>query len=131
MVSTIAAYAALIFLIIGVIFLPLKLIQKDVENSRYRLLYKLHVNAPKLALILAYLHGFTRETINPPNIPTGWILGISLVILAALGALLSIKSNSEPLDDKGDSDWRSVRIVKWVFTVVIVFVLMLHFVLFL
>lgn len=131
MVSTISAYAALIFLIIGIIFLPLKLIRRDLESSNYRLLYKIHVNAPKLSLILAFVHGFTRETINPANIPTGWLLGISLILLAILGALVSIKNKSEPLDKEGDAEWRSVRIVKWVVTLVAMVVLSLHFILFL
>jgi hypothetical protein len=127
MVSSIAAALALIFLIFGVIFLPLKLLRKDLENPNYRLLYKVHINAPKLALILAFVHGLTRETINPPNILTGWTLGIALIALAVLGAVISIKNKSEPLDDEGDTEWKPVRIVKWVLTVVIVIVLTLHY----
>jgi hypothetical protein len=87
-----------------------------------------HVNAPKLSLILAFVHGLTRETINPPNVPTGWTLGIALIVLAVLGAVISIKNKSEPLDDEGDMEWRTVRIVKWVLTVAIVLVLTLHYV---
>jgi hypothetical protein len=131
MISTIAAYAALVFLIIGVIFLPLKFLRRDQENSNYRLLYKVHVNAPKLSLILAFVHGFTRETVNPANIPTGWTIGITLLILAVLGALISIKTSSEPLDEQGDSEWRTVRIVKWIVTIVIIVVVAFHYILFL
>ncbi|MFW9890102.1 MAG: hypothetical protein ACFFER_18115, partial [Candidatus Thorarchaeota archaeon] len=94
MVSSIAAVLALVFLLIGVIFLPLKLLRKDLENSDYRLLYKVHVNAPKLALILAFVHGLTRETINPPNVPTGWTVGILLAALAVVGGVISIKRKS-------------------------------------
>ncbi|MFW9967839.1 MAG: hypothetical protein ACFFEA_11870 [Candidatus Thorarchaeota archaeon] len=130
MVSSNAAVLALVFLIIGVIFLPLKLLRKDLENSNYRLLYKVHVNAPKLALILAFVHGLTQETINPPNVPTGWTVGIVLVALAVLGGVISIKRKSEPLDDQGDAEWKTARVVKWVLTIVIVLVLTLHYAVF-
>jgi hypothetical protein len=130
MVSTVAAVLALVFVAIGVVFLPLKLLRRNLENSNYRILYKLHVNAPKLALILAFVHGFTRETISPANVPTGWIIGIALILLAALGVLVSIKNKSEPLNEQGDAEWRTVRIVKWILTVVIVLVVALHYVLY-
>ena len=128
MISTVAAFLALIFLIIGLPFLPLKIFRKELENSNYRLLYKIHVNAPKLTLILAFVHGFTRETINPVNIPTGWTLGITLIILTTLGALLSIKNKSEPLDDSGDVEWKTVRVVKWLITVTFIVALSLHYI---
>ena len=111
--------------------MPLKIFRKELENSNYRLLYKIHVNAPKLTLILAFVHGFTRETINPINIPTGWTLGITLIILTTLGALLSIKNKSEPLDDSGDVEWKTVRIVKWLITVTFIVALSLHYIWFL
>ena len=128
MVSSVAAVLALVFLVIGVVFLPLKLLRKDLESSNYKILYRVHVNAPKLALILAFVHGFTRETINPANVPTGWTIGISLILLAVLGALVSFRNKSEPLDEQGDTEWRTVRIVKWILTVVIVLVIALHYI---
>ena len=128
MVSSVAAILALVFLVIGVIFLPLKLFRKDLESSNYRILYKVHVNAPKLGLILAFVHGLTRETINPANVPTGWTIGISLILLAVLGVLVSFRNKSEPLDEQGDAEWRTVRVVKWILTVVIVLIISLHYI---
>ena len=105
MVSQIAAILGLVFFIIGLIFLPLKIFRKDLENPTYRILYKVHVQAPKLATILALVHGFTMAPINPNQQLSGWVLGISMILMLLMGAFLTIKTKTTPLDDQGDATY--------------------------
>jgi len=50
-----------------------------------------------------------------------------MVILLGLGAFLSIKNDSKPMDEERDQKWKTVRIVKWIFTVAVVIFLLLHY----
>jgi hypothetical protein len=128
MVSSIAALLSLVFFVLGLLFLPVKLLRKDIENSTYRILYKLHLHAPKLATILALLHGFTVSPVVSAYLLSGWILGISLILMLAIGAFLTIKTGSEPLDDQGDVTWKNVRIFKYLLTIVAIISLVLHYI---
>lgn len=126
MVSTIAAAIALIFLVIGLLFFPVKKFRKDLESPTYRVLYRLHVNAPKVATIAAFVHAFTLVVIDPMKLGSGWMLGVSLVLVLLLGAYISISNNAEPLHDQGDSEWRTIRLTKWFLTFIIVVYLLVH-----
>lgn len=126
MISTVAALSAFALLILGLIFLLLKIFRKDLDSSAYGILYRVHFNAPKFALLLALLHGFTVQPLEPTNYPSGWILVISLFALAVLGVYLGIKNNSKPMDEEADTRWKTLRIAKWIVTVVIVLFLVLH-----
>lgn len=50
-----------------------------------------------------------------------------MVILLGLGAFLGIKNDSKPMDEEGDQKWKTVRTVKWIFTIAVVILLLLHF----
>ncbi len=126
MVNLIVAISALLLVVISLIFLPIKIFRKDLESSRYTILYQVHANAPKLGTILAFVHGLTVALVDPTRLLTGWGLGISLILLLVLGAFVSIKTKAQPLDDQGDTEWKTVRVVKWVLTVAALVLLVLH-----
>lgn len=50
-----------------------------------------------------------------------------MVILLGLGAFLSIKKDSKPMDEKDNRRWKTVRTVKWVLTVAAIVLLLLHY----
>ncbi|NHJ01861.1 MAG: hypothetical protein EAX86_06930 [Candidatus Heimdallarchaeota archaeon] len=133
-ISDLSASSAKILLLIGSIFIILKIIDKKWNNQpchgfyekRKVLLYHLHINGCKFALILSLVHGFTSTPVNQSDWITGWILGIIMVILLALGAILSIKNKSKPMDAKKDLEWKVIRFVKWGFTGVGFLFLVVH-----
>lgn len=135
MLSSILATTAKISLILGFVFIVLKIAYKGSHNQKYRvfyerwrpLLYQVHVNVSKLAVLSALIHGFIVTPIDQTYTITGWLLGASMVILLGLGAFLSIKNDSKPMDEERDQKWKTVRIVKWIFTVSVVILLLLHY----
>jgi len=86
-----------------------------------------HVNVSKLAVFLAFVHGFTVTPMDGTYSVTGWLNGVTMVVLLGLGAYLSIKNDAKPMDEEGDVKWRTLRVVKWVLTVLAVFFLLLHY----
>lgn len=135
LVSLVTAYLAKIFLVVGLIFLGLKILHKRINNQRLnsfyegaeKPLYLLHINATKFATILAFVHGFTAGPSSDSYLITGWILGIAMVLLLVLGAWMSIKNKSQPMNEFRDSDWRAVRIIKWLLTGLVILALASHY----
>lgn len=115
-ISELSASFAKILLLIGLIFVVLKIIDKKWNNQpchgfyekRNLLLYHLHINGCKFAIILAFVHGFTSTSLNQSDWITGWIVGIIMVILLVLGAILSIKNKSKPMNAEKDSEFDGI-----------------------
>ncbi|MFX1284783.1 MAG: hypothetical protein ACFFB5_14075 [Promethearchaeota archaeon] len=120
-ISELSSASAKILLLIGLIFIILKIIDKKWNNQpchgfyvkRKVLLYQLHINGCKFAIILSFVHGFTSTPVNQSDWITGWILGIIMLTLLGLGAILSIKNKSKPMDAEKDLEWKVIRFVKW------------------
>ena len=135
MLSLILATTAKLSLILGFVFIVLKIAYKRSQHRKYRafyergrpLLYQVHVNASKLAVVSALIHGYIATPMDQTYSITGWSLGASMVILLGLGAFLSIKNDSKPMDEERDQKWKTVRIVKGIFTVAVVVLLLLHY----
>ncbi len=135
MISELSANLAKIFLVIGVPFVFFKSINKNVHNYGYtsfyqktkRPFYQLHVNATKIGIILAFVHGFTVQPISQTYILTGWLLGIIMIVLLGLGAFLSIKNKSHPMDTGKDLQWKTIRHLKWVLGICVLVSLFLHY----
>jgi hypothetical protein len=135
MLSSTLATIAKLSLVLGSVFVVLKIVYKRTGNKRYRAfyerwgspLYRVHVNVSKLAVFAAFIHGFTVKPADQIFSVTGWILGLSLVILLGTGAFLSIKNDSRPMDEEGDRRWRTIRMVKWILTAAVIPLLLLHY----
>ena len=135
MLSSILATTAKLTIILGSIFVVLKIMYKRSHNRKYRafyerrrsLLYQVHVNVSKLAVFSAFIHGFIVKPIDQTYAITGWLLGAAMVILLGLGAFLSIKNDSKPMEEEGDRRWITVRVVKWIFTVAVIIFILLHY----
>ncbi len=135
MISSVSATVGKLSLVAGLLFVVLKIVYKRSNNERFRsfyegrrtLLYQVHVNVSKLAVFLAFVHGFTVTPIDGTYNITGWLYGVSMVILLGLGAYLSIRNDAKPMDEERDRKWRTLRIAKWILTVLTVFVLLLHY----
>ncbi|MFX1507599.1 MAG: hypothetical protein ACFFDC_16055 [Promethearchaeota archaeon] len=134
-ISTIAVNLAKILVVIGVFCVVLKIINKSCRNQSYnafynkmqRPLYHIHVNATKFAIILGFIHGFTITPLDQSYILTGWVLGIVMILLLGFGAWMSIKNKSQPLGEAKDVEWRPIRITKWVLTLSVFLLLVLHY----
>jgi len=127
-----------IFLVLALFHPFYKILNKrksqDGSNSystTKRVLYQLHVNGSKVAVISAFIHGLYTymSPIDQIYAITGWLLGIVMIILTGLGAFLSIKTNSKPMNREDDVKWRKIRIIKWILTVPVFLVLALHYLL--
>jgi hypothetical protein len=129
-----------IFLVLVLFYPVYKILNKrklkDGSNSSHhttttkRVLYQLHVNGSKVAVIFGFIHGIIRSPINQTYLITGWLLGIVMVILMGLGAFLSIKTHSKLMNREDDVKWRKIRIIKWILTVLVFLALALHYLLF-
>ena len=125
-----------IFLVLALFYPVYKILNKrklvDGSNSGYhtsttkRVLYQLHVNGSKVAVIFGFIHGIIRSPIDQTYLITGWLLGIVMVILMGVGAFLSIKNHSKPMNREDDFKWRKVRIIKWILTMLVFLILALH-----
>ncbi len=135
MISEISANLAKLLGVIGVIFVFFKLNDKLLQNQTYSTFYQkiklpfyqIHVNGTKIAIILAFVHGFTVKPINQSYIITGWLLGITMLLLLVLGVLLSIKNKSKPMETEEDLEWKTIRIIKWILTACALLFLFLHY----
>jgi Zn-dependent protease len=99
----------------------------DSYSTTKRVLYQLHVNGAKVAVIFGFIHGIVRSPIDQIYMITGWLFGIVMVILTGLGAFLSIKTKSKPMNREDDVKWRKIRIIKWILTVLVLPALALHY----
>lgn len=112
-----------VFLVLGVVFVVSKYVNKRTEDkpnsfhNRYkRLLYQLHINGSKIGVIVGFYHGLTIDPKDQIYLLTGWLLGFVMLVLLGTGAYLSIKQNSQPMTVEDDETWRTIRLVKWFFT---------------
>ena len=135
MISSIAASTGKLAYVAGLLFVVLKIAYKRTRSERFRsfyernrmTLYQVHVNVSKLALLLAFVHGFTLTPLDWIYNVTGWLFGGELILMLGLGAYLSIKNDSKPMDDEGDRRFRTLRMVKWALTLLSVIFLLLHY----
>ena len=128
-----------IFLVLALFYPVYKILNKrklkDGSNSGHhtnttkRVLYQLHVNGSKVAVIFGFIHGIIRSPIDQTYLITGWLLGIVMVILMGAGAFLSIKNHSKPMNREDDVKWRKIRIIKWILTMLVFLILALHYLL--
>ena len=100
------------------------------QSITKRVLYQLHINGSKVAVILGFIHGLIIAPLNQTYTITGWLLGIVMVALLVTGAFLSIKTKSKPMNREDDSKWKKMRISKWILTVLVFLTLALHYLLY-
>jgi hypothetical protein len=87
------------------------------------------VNGKKIGILLGFLHGFTIEPRNATYIMTGRLLGLIMLVLLATGAYLSIKQKSREMTPEEDQTWRTIRLIKWIFTPILFIAIALHYLL--
>jgi hypothetical protein len=134
MLNAITLNICKIFLVLALFHPVYKILNKrkmregsDSYSTTKRVLYQLHVNGAKVAVIFGFIHGIVRSPIDQIYTITGWLFGIVMVILTGLGAFLSIKTKSKPMNREDDVKWRKIRIIKWILTVLVLPALALHY----
>ena len=135
MINSIFVTLGKLSFVAGLAFVVLKVVYKGTSNEGFRsfyerrrtMLYQVHVNASKLAVFLAFLHGLTLKPLDWTYNVTGWLYGGVIVTLLGLGAYLSIRNQSKPMDEGADAKWRTIRIVKWALTASAIILLLLHY----
>ena len=133
--SSILANISKIVLVIGLIFLFVKLIRnipKKEEGTRGYdkvkvVLYNLHKVGPILATILAFIHGLIIPPINQTYVWTGWLLGITMVLLSGIGIFMGFKTKWVPYTEEENKKYLCMRIVKWILTGLMLVALALHY----
>jgi len=116
---------AKILIVLGLIFIIVKGLGK--RPSYYNKLYILHKAGPGLGTILAFVHGLTYTPISQTYVWTGWFLGLSLLALMLIGIFLGFKSNWVPFDDDKNKEYRALRLLKWLLTVIVIIALASHY----
>ena len=123
-------------LVLGTFFIVTKLVNKQrgdkpdsFHNRNKKLLYQLHVNGSKIGVILGFVYGLTIGPRDQIYLLTGGLLGIVMLVLLGTGVYLSIKQNSKPMTAEDDDAWRAVRLVKWVFTLILFPAIGIHYLL--
>jgi len=136
MLDVIALNICKIFLVLSLFYPVYKILNKrklregsNSYSATKRVLYQLHVNGSKVAVIFGFIHGIIRSPIDPIYTITGWLFGIAMVIQMGLGTFLSIKTRSKPMNREDDVKWRKIRIIKWILTVLVFPALALHYLL--
>ncbi len=135
MLNTLIANLAKILCVIGVFFLLFKVFNRRTGNQRFarfyvkisKPFYQLHVNGSKFAIILGFIHGITIQPLDQIYLVTGWVLGIVMIILLALGTRMSIKMKSTMMTPEQDLEWRKIRYIKWSLTLLVLLLLIAHY----
>ncbi|MHA2424673.1 MAG: hypothetical protein ACXAEF_07780 [Candidatus Thorarchaeota archaeon] len=117
-----------ILLILGMIFVLAKVLGKR-DGGFYSILYNLHKAGPALATILAFYHGLTITPLNLTYLETGWALGLLMISLVILGAVMGFKSEWIPYTKEQDNEFRILRVLKWILTILVVVALAAHYLL--
>jgi uncharacterized protein YneF (UPF0154 family) len=125
-----------VLLVLGTVFLVTKQVNKrsgdnprSLHNRFKVLLYQLHVNGKKIGILLGFVHGFTIEPRNVTYVWTGRLLGLCMLVLLGTGAYLSIKQQSSIMTPEDDETWRTIRLLKWMFTPLLFIEIGLHYLL--
>lgn len=136
MYQSLIANISKVLLVLGTVFLVTKQINKRSGNNtdsfhkrHENILYQLHVNGKKIGILLGFVHGFTIESRNVSYIWTGRLLGAVMLVLLGTGAYLSIKQEAKMMTNEDDEVWRTIRVVKWIFTPLLFIAIGLHYLL--
>lgn len=117
---------AKILFVLGLVFLFAKALRKS-EAGYYKTTYNLHKAGAALATILGFIHGLTIVPLNQTYVLTGWILGITLLILFLLGVVMGFKSDWIPYNDEQNQRYKVMRIAKWALTILVIAALGAHY----
>jgi len=136
MLNVITVNVCKIFLVLALLYPIYKIVNKKKWEAASappsivkRVLYQLHINGSKVAVIVGFIHGILIAPLNQTYTITGWLLGIVMVALLGTGAFLSIKTKSKPMNREDDLKWKKIRISKWILTVLVFLTLALHYLL--
>ena len=133
--STITANISVILLVLGVIFIFAKVLSKGTNNADNKSLYdklkvplyNFHKSGTALATILGFVHGSLVEPISRAYVITGWTLGGSMLLMSVLGIYMGFKSDWVPYNESENKKFKTLRIVKWVLTLVMIGALPAHY----
>ncbi|MBD3405344.1 MAG: hypothetical protein GF411_04295 [Candidatus Lokiarchaeota archaeon] len=117
-----------ILFVLGLLFIIIKLFGKRSSGS-YNLLYNVHKAGPALATILAFVHGLLIPPINSAYVWTGWLFGLNMILLMALGIYMGFQSEWIPFDEEQNRKYRMLRIIKWILTITVIATLGIHYLL--
>ncbi len=118
---------AKILLGLGLIFIIVKGIGK--RPAAYGKLYILHKAGAGIATVLGFIHGFTIVPQSQIYVTTGWFVGLSMLALLVIGVFLGFQNEWVPFDNDKDQKFKTLRIVKWILTLLVVIALGSHYLL--
>ena len=117
---------AKILFVLALIFLFAKVLGKR-EAGYYKMTYNLHKAGAALATIVGFIHGLTITPLSQTYILTGWLLGFALLALFILGVVMGFKSEWIPYNDEQNQHYKSMRIAKWLLTILVIVALGAHY----
>ena len=102
-------------------------IAKKRDAGYYNILYNLHKAGPALATIVAFYHGLTIIPWTQNYVWTGWLLGIVMILLVAIGVIMGFKTEWVPYNDEQDQEFKGIRVVKWLLTLFLIVGVAIHY----
>jgi uncharacterized membrane protein len=123
-----------VLIVAGLIFVVWKVVRKHsnkkpyetIKRSKKQTWYNIHKAAFALATILGFVH-FVAVEVDPKYLLSGWILGISMVIMFGQGIYLGFRSGWQPFTGAQDQQYKTMRIVKWILTPIMFLSMVWHF----
>ncbi len=99
----------------------------DELNPKHKLvLFNLHNVGFMIATILGFVHGFVVHE-DPSYLVSGWIMGISMLLMSGLGVYLVFQSGWQPFKEEQDKKYKTLRISKWILTLIMLLSLVWHY----
>ena len=132
--STILANISKVLIVAGLIFVIWKIFRKrsrkkpyeSIQNNKKLIFYNIHKAGFILATILGFVH-FMIVEVNPIYNLSGWILGISMLVMSGQGIYLGFQSGWQPFTEDQDKKHKYMRISKWILTPIMFLSLVWHF----
>ncbi len=133
MINEIIINVAKVLFGIGVLFLFLKLFltkkEEKISKSLKLIIYNIHKASFILSTILGFIHGLTIIPINQTYVITGWLFGISTIILCVIGIRMGFKNKWTPYTKEERNKNKKVRSIKWILTILTIAFLGMHYLL--
>jgi hypothetical protein len=131
-VSEVTAFISVILLFLGFVFVLWKIInkqskKKDIYTKIKKPLYILHLSASAIGSIISIVHGITADSINLVCKISGWIVLITTHVMFIMGLILGLKNKMQPFGSELDTEYKKMRVIKWILTGIAIIALFIHF----
>ncbi|MFX1238550.1 MAG: hypothetical protein ACFFAS_01950 [Promethearchaeota archaeon] len=101
----------------------------QITDSKKMIICNLHKASFALCIILGFIHGLTIVPVNQTYVLTGWLFGLTTIILMVLGVRMGFQNDWKPYNKEQNSQHGKIRLIKWILTILAVALLGMHYLL--